>query len=57
MSVTIDIMSSYKRQSPSRERNKKNTVKRTLGLCTTLRVCVCVCVCVDYNWVLLCVVV
>ena len=28
-------------------RNQKNTVKRTLGLCTTL------CVCVDYIYILL----
>ena len=26
-------------------KKSKNTVKRTLGLCTTLCLCVCVCVC------------
>ena len=43
MSATIGFMPSYKRQSSGRERKilkkSKNTVKRTLELCTTLCVC------------------
>ena len=56
MSATTGFIPSYKQQLLSRERKilekLKNSVQRTLGLCTTIYACVYVCV--DYICVIVC---